>query len=98
MREEVLSSVGVQHTDTKGNDLSDLEDIEISWEDLAVDMDSAYRHGIDTPLFPSIFDDFQVEGSTPANLITVEDEEGKENSAPTTTTPESERQTEPPDY
>ena len=96
MREEVLSSVGAQDTDTSGYELSDLEDIEFSWEDPAVDMDSVYRPGIDTPFSPSIFDDFQTQGSTATNPIIVDDEEDKENSAPTTTTPESERPTEPP--
>ena len=33
MRDEVPSSVGAQDTDTKGNELSDLEDIEFIWED-----------------------------------------------------------------
>ena len=96
MREEVLSSVGAQDTDTSGYELSDLEDIEFSWEDPAVDLDSVYRPGIDTPFSPSIFDDFQMQGSTATNPIIVDDEEDKENSAPTTTTPESERPTEPP--
>ena len=96
MREEVLSSVGAQDTDTSGYELSDLEDIEFSWEDPAVDMDSVYRPGIDTPFSPSIFDDFQMQGSTATNPIKVDDGENKENSAPTTTTPESERPTEPP--
>ena len=59
-------------------------------------MDSIYRPGIDTPFSPSIFDDFQMEGSTVAKPIKVDDEEDKEISAPTTTTPESERPTEPP--
>ena len=95
MREEVLSSVGAQDTDTSGYELSDLEDIEFSWEDPAVDMDSVYRPGIDTPFSPSVFDDFQMEGSSLANPIIVDDEEDKENSAPTRT-PESERPTEPP--
>ena len=49
MREEVLSSVGAQDTETRGYELSDLENIEFSWEDLAVDMVSFYRHVIDTP-------------------------------------------------
>ena len=84
MREEVLSSVGAQDTDTRGYELSDLEDIEFSWEDPAVDMDSVYRPGIDTPFSPSIFDDFQMEGPTAANPIIVDDEKDKENSAPTT--------------
>ena len=98
MREEVLSSVGAQDTDTKGYELSDLEDIEFSWEDPAKDKDSVSRPGIDTPFSPSISDDFQMEGSTTANAIIVDDKEEKENSAPTTTTttPESERPTEPP--
>ena len=96
MREEVLSIVGVQDTDTRGYELSDLEDIEFSWEDPAVDMDSVYRPGIDTPFSPSIFDDFQMEGSTAANPIIVDDEEDKESSAPTTSTTESDRPTEPP--
>ena len=89
MREEVLSSVGAQDTDTSGYELSYLEEIEFSWEDPAVDMDIVYRPGIDTPFSPSIFDDFQMEGSTATNPIIVDDEEDKENSAPTTTTPES---------
>ena len=97
MREEVISSVGAQDTDTSGYELSDLEDIEFSWEDPAVDMDNFYRSGIDTTFSPSIFYDFQMEGSSAANPIIVDDEEDKENSAPTTlTTPDSERPTEPP--
>ena len=97
MREEVHSSVGAQDADTSGYELSDLEDIEFSWEYPAVDMDSVYRPGVDTPFSPSVFDDFQMEGSTAANPIIVDDEEDKENSAPTTTpTPESECPTEPP--
>ena len=52
------------------------------------------------PFSPSIFDDFQMEESTAANLKIVDDEEDKEISAPTTTTttttPESESPTEPP--
>ena len=47
-REEAPSSVGVQDTNTKGYELSDLEDIEFSWKDPAVVMDSVYRPGIDT--------------------------------------------------
>ena len=97
MREEVLSSVGAQDTDTGGYELSDLEDIEFSWGDPAVDMDSVNRPGIDTLFSPCIFDDFQRDISTAANPKMVHDEEDKEKSAPTTTTtPESERPTELP--
>ena len=95
MREKVLSSVGRQDTDTRGYELSDLEDIEFSWEDPAADMDSVYRLGTASPFSPSIFNNFQMEGSTAANPRIVDDEEDKENSAPTTTTPETERPTEP---
>ena len=98
MREEALSSVGAQDTDTSGYELSDLEDIEFSWEGPAVEMDSVYRPGIDTPFSLSIFDDLQMEGSTAANPIIVDDEEDKENSVPTTSTPESERQPSLPAY
>ena len=84
MREELLSSVGAQDTDTRGYELSDLEDIEFSWEGPAADMDSVYRPGSDTPFSPFISDDFQIEASTAANPITVDDEEDKENSDPTT--------------
>ena len=79
-----------------GYELSDLEDIEISWEDPAENMDSVYRSEIDTPFSPYIFDDFQMKGLTAANPIIVDDEKDKENSAPTTSTPEYERPTEPP--
>ena len=94
-RKEVLSSVGAQGTDTRGYELSDLEDTEIISEGPAVDMDSVYRLGIDTPFSRSTFDDFQMQGSTAANPKKVDDEAEKENSAPTTSIPESERPTEP---
>ena len=93
MREEVLSSVGAKNTDTSGWKLSDLEDTEFIWEDPAVHLDSVYRAGTDTPFSPSIFDGFQMR-STAAHPIIVDDEEDKENSAPTTQ--ESERPTEHP--
>ena len=59
-------------------------------------MDSVYQPAIDTPFSLSTFDDFEMR-STAVNRIIVDNEEDKENSAPTTaTTPESERPTEPP--
>ena len=64
MREELLSSVGAQDTYTSGYELSDLENVEFSWEDPAVDVNSVYRPRTDTPFSPSIFDDFHIEGST----------------------------------
>ena len=58
-------------------------------------MDNAYRYGNGTHFSSSIFDDFQMEESTAANSIIVDDEEDKENSAPTKTRPKSERPTKP---
>ena len=62
VREEVLSSVGAQTTDTRGCEFSDLEDTEFSCEDPAVGIDSVYRLGIENPFSPSIFNAFQMEG------------------------------------
>ena len=79
MREEVLSSVRRQDTDTKEYELSNLEDNEFSWEFPTLVMDNVYRPEIDTPISPSIFDDFLM-GSTsanPINPILVDDEEDK---------------------
>ena len=58
--------------------------------------DSVVLPGVDITFSPSIFEVFEMEGSTAANPIIVGDEEDKEKSAPTTTTPESERPNEPP--
>ena len=57
-------------------------------------MDAVFRPGIDTPFSPSTIDDFLMEGSV-ENPIVLDEEEDKEN-APTPTTPESVRPTEPP--
>ena len=78
VRDEILSSVGAQDTDTRGYELTVIEDIEFSWGDPAVDLESVYRPEKDTPFSPSIFDDFQMDGSTTANPIIVDDEEDKE--------------------
>ena len=42
MREEIISSVGGQDTDTRGYQQSELEDIEFSWEDTVLDTDNVY--------------------------------------------------------
>ena len=97
MTDKKLSSVGAQDLDTSSVQVSNPEDTEFSWEDPAVNMNSVYRPGIDTPFSPSVSYDFQM-GTTAANPILVDDGADKENSAPTTTKPESERPTEPPDY
>ena len=47
MRDEVLSSVGVQDLDTTSYQVSDLEDIEFNWENS--ELNAVFRPGIDTP-------------------------------------------------
>ena len=94
MREEVLSSVGVQDLNTSSYQVSDLEDIEFNWEKSQLDMDAVFRPSIDTPFSPTTFDDLSMEGSV-ENPIVLDEEEDKEN-APPPTTPESVRPTEPP--
>ena len=49
MRDEVLSSVGAQELDTSSYQVSDLEDIEFSWEKSQLDMDAVFRPGITPP-------------------------------------------------
>ena len=94
MREEVLSSVGVQDLDTSSNQLSDLEDIESNWEDTQLDMDAVFRPGIDTPFSPTVFDDLLMGDGSVENRIVLDEEEDRENAPPTA--PVSERPTEPP--
>ena len=74
--------------------MTDLEDIEFNWENSQLDKDAVFRTGIDTPFFPTTFDDSLMEGSV-ENPIVLDEEVDKEN-APPPTTPESVRPTEPP--
>ena len=94
MRDEVLSSVGAQDSDTSSYQVSDLETIEFNWENSQLDMDSVFRPGIDTPFSPSTIDDLPLEGSV-ENRIVLDEEEDTEI-APPPTTPQSDRPAEPP--
>ena len=94
MREKVLSSVGAQDLDTSSSQLTDLEDIEFIWDNSQLDMDAAFRPGIDTPFSPTTFDDLSMEKSV-ENRIVLDEEEDMEN-APLPSTHESVRPTEPP--
>ena len=94
MREEVLSSVGPQDLDTSSYQVSDLEDIEFNREGSQLDMDAVFRPGIDTPFSPTTFDDILMGDGSVENSNLLDEEEDKENAAPTT--PESVRPTEPP--
>ena len=93
MRDEVLSSVGAQDLDTSSYQVSDLEDIELNWENSQLDMDEMLRPGIDKPFSPTVFDDLLMGDRSVENAIVLDKEEDKEN-APTT--PESVRPNEPP--
>ena len=95
MRDEVLSSVGGQDLHTSSYQVSDLEDIELNWENSQLDMDAVFRPGIDTPFSPTTFDDLSMEGSV-ENPIVLDEGKEKENAAPPPSTPESVRPTEPP--
>ena len=94
IRDEVLSSVGAQDLDTSSYQVSDLEDIEFHWVNSQLDMDSVFRPGIDTPFYPTVFDDFLMGDGSVENPIVLDEEQDKENAPPTT--PVSERPTEPP--
>ena len=94
MREGVLSCVGAQDLDTSSYQVSDIEDIELNWEDSQLDMDAVFRPGIDTPFSPTTFDVSSMEGSV-ENPIVLAGEEDKENATPPSK-PESVRHTEPP--
>ena len=76
MGDEVLSSVGAQDLGTSSYQVSDLEDIEFSWENPQMDMDVVFRPGIDKPFSPTIFDDSSVGGSV-ENPIVLDEEEDK---------------------
>ena len=94
MRDEVPSNVGAQGSETSSNQLTDVEDTEFNWEKSQLEMDGVFRPGIDTPFSPSTFDDLLMGDGSVENPIVLDEEEDKENAAPTT--PESVRPTEPP--
>ena len=93
MRDEVLSSVGAQDLDTSSYQVSDLDHIEINWED--PQLDAVFRPGIDTPFSPTTFDNLLMGDGSVENPIVLDEEEDKEN-APPPTTAKSVRPTETP--
>ena len=95
MRDEVISSVGIQDLDTSSYQVSDLEDIEFNWENSELDMEAVFRPGTDTSFSPTTFDDLWMEGSVEIPIV-LDEEEDKENAPPLPSTPESVRPTEPP--
>ena len=57
MRDEVLSSVWAQEWDTSSYQVSNLEDIDFTWKNSQLEMDTVFRPGIDTPFSWTFFDD-----------------------------------------
>ena len=94
LRDEVLSSVGAQEgLDTSGYQVSgDLDHVEFYWENDQLDVHAVFRPSLDIPFSPTAFDDLEL-GCSEENPILLDEEEDKENSAPPTTTPVSERPT-----
>ena len=52
IRDEVLSSVGVQDMETSGYRVSGLEDIEFHWKDIDLNMDAVFRPSRDSLFSP----------------------------------------------
>ena len=97
MRDQVLSNVGAQDMDTSRYEVSDLRDVEFWWEIDQLDVDAVFRPSIETPFFPSTFDEFEM-GSMAGYPTLPDKEQDKENSPPPThpTNPVCERPTQPP--
>ena len=60
MRDEVLSSVNAHDLDTSGYQVSDLDDVELYWENDQLNVDAVFRPGIETPFCPSTFNIFEI--------------------------------------
>ena len=97
MRNKVLSSVGAQEgLDTSGYQVpAGLDYVELYWENDQLDVYAVFGPGIDTPFSPTALDYLEMGGSA-ENHNLLDEEEDKENSPATTTTPVYERPTQPP--
>ena len=81
--------------DNRGNELSDLDNIEYFWEKPQMELDVVYIPGIDSPFSPTACNDLEMgEGGSFENPIVLYEVEDKVNYPPKT--PVSERPTEPP--
>ena len=93
MSDEVLSSVGAQDMDRSGYQMSDVDGVEVHWENDQRDIDALLRPGIDTPFSPSTFNSFEID-SMAENPILIDEEQDKGKSPPPPT-PVSKRTTQP---
>ena len=49
--------------DTRGNQVSDLDDIELHWEKYNLEVGAVFRPGIETPVSPTAYDALEIGGS-----------------------------------
>ena len=95
MRDEVFLSVYAQGMDTSGYQVSDLDDVDLCFENDQLHVDVVFITSIDTPLSPLAFNEFEM-GSMAENPILIDKEQDMENSPPPRPTiPASERPTQP---
>ena len=89
-RVEVLSCVGAQDTGKRGYQLSNLEDVELHWEDPDLKSDARFRPGTDILFSPSIFNISEIDSMAEIPIL-IDGEQKKENfpTHPTTTVCES---------
>ena len=76
MWDEVLSSVDAEYMDTRGYQLSDLDDVEFHWQNDRLDIDAVF-----TTLSPSAFNDFDRD-SMAEKPILFDGKQDKENAPP----------------
>ena len=76
MRDEVLSNVGAQDTDTGGYQVSaDLDNVEFYWQIDQPDVDAVFRPGTDIAFPPTASDDLEKGGSADNPILLKEDED-----------------------
>ena len=63
MKNEAILNEGAQEIDTSGYEVSDLDNVEISWENDQLDVDAVFTRGFDNPFSPRAFDDLEIECS-----------------------------------
>ena len=91
MSDEMLSSAVAQEMDAKKKRVSALVNVEFYWQNLQPDVDALFGPGIDTPFWPSTFNDYK-KGSRAKNPFLRDKPQDKTNSAiPQPTTPISKR-------
>ena len=81
--------------DKNGDQVSDLEDLELHCVDPDLDTDPIFRPSLDSSFSSTLLSNFQMD-SVAKNSTLLNDQEDKENFYPPPKTPGSERPTRPP--